>query len=99
MEAAESQREASLGAPGVRLVHELACPVQPGDSLGRGELASAATRKCAITFPRLFMSLPVSRPGASPISLPLCGLPGIREPKRRGCGAKVVCGNNRIASC
>jgi hypothetical protein len=45
--------------------------------------------RCAITFPRFSLSLPVSRPPASQISLPLCGLGGIHEPKRRGRGVKV----------
>jgi len=34
--------------------------------------------------------LAISRSGASQISLPLCGAPGIHKPKRRECGVKMV---------
>ena len=85
-----SRRETSLGAPGVRLVHE-ARVSGPTWRFSRSSRAGVGyNSQCAITFPQFSLSSPVSRSDAFQISLPQCGLGGIHEPKRPGRGVKVV---------
>jgi hypothetical protein len=90
VKAVVSRRKTSLGAPGVRLVHE-ARVSGPTWRFSRSWRAGVGCNShCTITFPRFSLSLPASRPGASQISLPLCGAgASFMNPSDEG-GVKVL---------